>query len=184
MKKNLDEASLWVFIKCSIAMQDNMVPTPSEPTSVLRNAFVRDLKMVWRMKGLLQSSLDANQKSFLSAISSIWPHVQNIKSKKYPRLKFLSHPDDGWIEVTIDPTPSTAQHTIHFHLLEGHLLVMGKPIGKLPPESTTTGVLQRLFGNQNLRVHPSSLPGMDYVLSMPVYGHEVHVGSRDGSLLV
>jgi hypothetical protein len=184
MKENLDEASLRVFIKCSIAMQDNMVPPPSELTSVWKNAFVRDLKMVWRMKGLLQSSLDANQKSFLSAISSIWPHVQDIKSTKCPRLKFLSHPDDGWIEVTIDPTPSTAQHTIHFHLLEGHLLVMGKPIGKLPPEPTAAGVLQRLFGNQNLRVYPSSLPGMDHVLSMPVYGHEVHVGSRDGSLLV
>jgi hypothetical protein len=184
MKEDLDEVSLRCFIECSIAMQDNMVPTPSELTSVSKNAFVRDLKMVWRMKGLLQSSLDANQKIFLSAISSIWPHVQDIKSTKYPRLKFLSPPDDGWIEVTTDPTPSTAEQTIHFHLLEGHLLVMGKPIGKLLPGPRTTGVLQRLFGNQNLRAYSSPLPGMDHVLSMQPHGHQIHVGSRDGSLIV
>jgi hypothetical protein len=165
-------------------MQDNLVTNPAELSSVLKNALIRDLKMTWRMKGLLKSSLDASRKSLLSAISSIWPHVQDIRSTKYSRLKFLPAPDEGWIEVTIDPTPSTIQQTIHFHLLEGHLLLMGRPIGKLPPEERTTGVLQRLFGNQSLRVYPSQLSGMEHVLSMPVYGHEVHIGSRDGSLLV
>jgi hypothetical protein len=183
-KVDFDGASLQCFIECSITMQDNLITNPAELSSVLKNALVRDLKMVWRMKAVLQSSLAANQKSLLSAISSIWPHVQDIKSTEYPRLKFLPPPDEGWIEVTIDPTPSTTQQTIHFHLLEGHLLFMGQPIGRLPPESRTTGVLQRLFGNQSLRVYPSQLPGMDHVLSMPLYGHEIHVGYRDGSLIV
>jgi hypothetical protein len=164
MELDLDERSLQCFIECSITMQDNLVTNPPELESILKNALVRDMKLVWRMKALLQSSLEANPKSFLSAVGTILPHIKGIGATKYPRLEFLPSPEEDWIQVIIDPTPSTLQQTIHFHLLEGHLLVMGQPVGKLPPEHRTMGVLQRLFGSQSLRVHSSTLPGMTYAL--------------------
>ena len=170
MKDDLDGASLRCFIECSIEMQDSLDIKPADLPPILKNALVRDLKMVWRMKDLLQSSLGANQKSLLSAIGAILPHVRSSKSTKYSQIEFLPHPDEGWIRVAIDPTSHTSQQTIHFHLLEGHLLVMGRPISQLPSEWRTTGVLQRLFGNQNLRVFPSTLHGMTHMLPVTQIG--------------
>jgi hypothetical protein len=73
---------------------------------------------------------------------------------------------------------------VHFHLLEGHLLVMGKPIGKLPPEWRTAVVLQQLFGNQSLLTYPSSLPGMTYMLAIIMNGHQIHLRFRNGEVFV
>lgn len=61
---------------------------------------------------------------------------------------------------------------------------MGKPIGKLPAEYQTSTQLQQLFGNQNLLTYPSSLCGMTYMLGIVVFGHQIHLGFRNGRLVV
>lgn len=44
--------------------------------------------------------------------------------------------------------------------------------------------MQQLFGNQSLLTYPSALPGMTYMLAVPMYGNAVHLGFRHGVLVV
>ena len=181
---NLQPAALQCFIECSIALQDNLVNDPAALPRLLKNALIRDLKMVHRMRFLLRRSLEANTESLLSAINTIWPEPEGGPSRNCSGLRFLSFRDEGWIQLTVDSTKSTLQQTVHYHLLEGHLLVDGQTLGKLPSEHRKSVVLEQLFGNQNLLVYPSGLPGMSYCLSSSHRGHQIHIGFRNRDLIV
>jgi hypothetical protein len=180
----LQPAALRSFIECSISLQDNMVSNPAMLPLTLKNALIRDFKMVHQMRFTLKNSLESSQDSLISSITTIWPDVGGDQSRKYSRFEFLPDSDQWWVQVIIDATSQTTQQTVHFHLLEGHLLVMGKPVGKLPPEWRTAVALQQLFGNQSLLTYPSPLPGMTYMLAIIMNGHQIHLGFRNGEIFV
>ena len=180
----LQPAALRCFIECSIALQDNLTNDPATLPRLPRNALIRDLKMVYRMRFLLRRSLEASPESLLSAISTIWPEPEGNPPRDCSGLSFLTSLDEGWVQLTVDATKSTLQQTVHYHLLEGHLLVDGQALGKLPSEHRESWVLEQLFGNQSLLVYPSGVPGMSYCLSHSPRGHQIHIGFRNGTVVV
>jgi hypothetical protein len=182
--KSLEPENLESFIVCSIALQDNLVGDPDTLPPLLKNSFVRDLKMVYQLRNILRPSFETNPDSLLSSIATVWPSIEGDSSRSVSRVTFLSEPFPWWVEIVLNPTLQTKQQTVHFHLLEGHLLIMGQPVGKLPEEYRTAIVLKQLFGNQSLLTYPSSLPGMAYMLSFVQLGHEIHLGFRNGKLIV
>lgn len=184
IKGELLSDGLQCFIQTSIAMQDNMASDPAKLPMLLRNALVRDLKSTYRIRHVLQQALELNPECLISSISTVWPEIEGDVSRSFSPLFFLPDPNSWWVQITASATTRTNEQTVHFHLLEGHLLVMGKPVGKLPMEHRNALVLQQLFPNQTLLTYPSSLPGMTYMLAIKYYGHQIHLGFRSGVLFV
>ena len=182
--ETLSPAALQCFIGCSITLQDNLVNDPNALPHVLRNAIIRDAKMVYQMRIILRQSLEASPDSLTLSLTAAWPDPEGGPCKTFSKIEFLDEPNQWWVKVNTNPTAWTMQQTAHFHLLEGHLLVMGKAVGKLPVEHRTSPVLQHLFPNQSLLTYPSALPGMTYMLAIIVQGHQIHVGFRQGRLIV
>lgn len=182
--QNLQPAALRCFIECSIALQDNVIGNPDALPSTLRNALIRDLKMVYRMRITLRQSLEANPGSLTSAINAVWAGSDDGSSRSLSALTFLPQPNEWWIQTIVDATQHTRQQTVHYHLLEGHLIVDGQPLGKLPAEHRESVVLTQIFGAQNLLTYPSALPGMTYVVALPMYGHQIHIGFRNKKLII
>ncbi|TVY94359.1 hypothetical protein LAWI1_G000351 [Lachnellula willkommii] len=181
---NLDAQALQCYIESSITMQDNMASDVVSLPILLRFSLVRDLKMIYRMRYLLRKSLLDNPQSFVYAIKTVWPNVDGAASEKLSPFQFLEGAEQWWVTVTMEATHHTLPQTVHFHVLEGHLLVDGKPIGKLPAKYTTHIILTELFDNQNLSSYPSNLPGMNYTLTVVPYGHQIHLGFRNDHLVV
>ncbi len=181
---NLEPAALACFIECSITLQDNLASEPATLPPLSRNSLVRDLKMVHRMRFILRRSFEASPGSVESAINNVWPQSQGGTSRSYSESRFLELPHEWWIQSTIQAMRQTQQQTIHYHLLEGHLLIDGKPLGKLPAEHRKSVVLEQLFGKQSLLTYPSGLRGMTYMVAFIVRGHEIHIGFRNKSLIV
>ncbi|KAJ9667426.1 hypothetical protein H2201_002294 [Coniosporium apollinis] len=180
--QNLPPTALCHFIECSITLQDNLVDNPGSLPRSLRNALIRDLKVVHRMRFVLRRSVEASPDSLMAAINTAWPEPEGSPPRSSHELEFL--PNDWWIQTRVGATQQIAQQTIHYHLLEGHLFVDGRPLGKLPAEFRKSIVLHELFGDQTLLTFPSGLPGMTYVLAICMYGHQIHVGFRNGELIV
>ncbi|KJK63248.1 Protein of unknown function DUF3638 [Aspergillus parasiticus SU-1] len=92
------------------------------------------------------------------------------------------------IQSTVRIHPSSINCVLdkvfHFHLLEGHLLVDGKALGKLPADIRDSETLRGLFGNQRLIAFPSNMPGMNYVLALDREGHQIHLGYRNKNLVI
>jgi len=182
--ENMQPAALQCFIGCSITLQDNLVGDPASLPALLRNALIRDLKMVYQMRFILRQTLQANPDSLYSAIDDIWPQPEGEMSRSYSDSKFLEPPLEWWIRSTIGATRQTKQQTVHYHLLEGHLLIDGQPMGKLPAKHRESVVLEELFGKQSLLIYPSGLTGMTYTLAFPMDEHQIHLGFRNKTLIV
>jgi hypothetical protein len=142
------------------------------------------------------------------AIASVWAGL----GKDALRLEFLDSSgsgDDWWVQIIVPASKKSTNQTIHFHLLEGHLLIDGQSIGKLPAQIRQSIVLQQLLsvhlfeyfcpfghfwsglklthlssGEQILLTTPSNLPGMKYMLPQAVNKHVVHLGFRQENLVV
>jgi len=183
--KVLDAVALQTFLECSVALQDNMPNDPVGLTGILKRAIIRDVKMASRLQGILRQSVEKYPTGLIPCISTIWPNIQHDPKSKFNTPKFLSDlKDDCWIEIKIEFPACNAVQFIHIHLLRGHFLVMGQPIGRLSAVYRESVTLKTLFGNQSLLTYPSHLTGMSHLLAVSPNGHQIHVGLRDGKVVV
>ena len=173
-------AELKQFIICSITIQDNLPTEPSKLPTILKNALARDLRMVYALRHLLRHSLQACPDAFKLALDIIWPHNPAIARS----LDNLEISENFWCQSKTLATSWARPQSVQYSLLEGHLLIDGKPLGKLPAEVLESPILKELFGNQNPLTFPSSLPGMSYQLVFTIQNHEIHLGWRQGHLII
>lgn len=73
---------------------------------------------------------------------------------------------------------------VHYNFVEGHLLVDGKPLGRLPLDIRESEDVKELFGNQHLLTFPSSLSGMSHVMATRIRDNEVHFGLRGKNVTI
>ncbi|KAK6844078.1 hypothetical protein PG987_004938 [Apiospora arundinis] len=73
---------------------------------------------------------------------------------------------------------------MHYNCLEGHLLVDGKALGKLPSEIRESEYVKELFGNTHLITIPSRMPGMTHSLLQNPKGHDIHFGLHKGAVVI
>ncbi|KAL9633457.1 MAG: hypothetical protein Q9164_004691 [Protoblastenia rupestris] len=182
--KELQPAAFECFIECSITLQDNLVGDPGALPLFSKNSLIRDIKMIYRMRSVLRKSLESSPDSVSAAISKVWQHTWNSTRRSFAKAIFLEPPYDWWVMLTVHGTYQKKQQTIHYHLLQGHLLVDGQLVAKLPPEHRGSLIIEQLFGKQSLLTYPSGLYGMSYTLAFKVNGYQVHIGVRNNSLIV
>ncbi|KAE8149344.1 hypothetical protein BDV25DRAFT_156541 [Aspergillus avenaceus] len=179
----LDAENFRCFIEATLAMQESLVIDLSKFTSYTRSMLVRDIKMMEAMRPVLRESVTRYPASLGLAIDAFWPNVVS-NSRSYIEWEFLLHSHEWWVTSTIQATEYTEPQVLHYHLLEGHLLVDGRAMGKLPTDIRDSETLKELFGNQRLVAFPSSMPGMSYTLAMDKEGHRVHIGYREQQVVI
>ncbi|KAK6583459.1 hypothetical protein PZA11_004535 [Diplocarpon coronariae] len=183
-KCTLDSAAIRCFVESSIALQNNMSSDPLSMSQSTKIALVRDLKTTFQMRRILKSFLQADPESLTSALSHILPNLEDDSAENYSGVDFLpsSHDWEIWIEMLSGGAPD--KQFVLISLLEGHLFVNGKPMGKMSAEWRDSEVVKRVFGSQNLLTYQSSLPGMTYVLALRMNGYHIHLGSRQNQIIV
>lgn len=171
------------YVESSLALQENM---PNNITSLplpLKNALACDVKMASGMYCALEATLISSPDDLVSIINGIWQRPEETQIvHQHPTV--LDEPNHDWVQWTLQANRATRSQQFHFNLLEGHLLVDGQPLGKLPQQYLQSVVVQQLFGKQSLLIYPSDLPGMTYMLSFPIKGHYVHFGFRGKNTII
>ncbi|TGO19500.1 hypothetical protein BTUL_0004g01400 [Botrytis tulipae] len=181
--KILEPTALRCFIECSITLQDNLSNDPALAPLGLRNAIIQDLKAVYHMRHALRESLIASPESLLLAVGIVWPLPEGSQPRVSSSLVF-DCPEKWWVYAKVVGSSLMKQQTLSFHLFYGYLLIDGQPLGMLPAEYRSSAVLRDLFGDVNLLTFPSSLPGSQFQLTNDQFGHTIHLGSRDGKVVV
>ncbi|KAE8402926.1 hypothetical protein BDV37DRAFT_294915 [Aspergillus pseudonomiae] len=181
--QELDGESFKGFIEVTFTLQESLLIDVSELQTFTRNILVRDIKMMAALRPMLRQASTMHQISLISAIDTCWPGVE-LTSKQCTPWQFLSQPYEWWLMSTVQGTENTISQVIHYHLLEGHLLIDGQTMGKLPADVRDSEVLKELFGNQRLVAYPSNMLGMTYVLANDQEGHQIHLGYREKELVI
>ncbi len=93
-------------------------------------------------------------------------------------------PNDRWLFTRTASSSDRRSQELHYNMLEGELLVDGKPLGRLPTNYIQDTLYLRLFGAQILHVFPSDMDGMIYMSAQKVNGYLVHFGKRGEKLVI
>ncbi|KAL2868108.1 uncharacterized protein BJX67DRAFT_387489 [Aspergillus lucknowensis] len=170
-RSGFDSESLKCFFEASLAMQESLVVDLSKFTRITRNMLVRDIKMAVLLTSLIREGAVKYPGSIGQAIDAVWPEGDNTQ-RHYADWALLPSPYNDWATSTTHGSEDTRSQVLFFHLLEGHLVIDGQTIGKLPADIRDSDILKELFGNQRLFALPSNLH------------HHVHLGYRNNRLII
>ncbi|POS86765.1 hypothetical protein EPUL_003186 [Erysiphe pulchra] len=173
---------IFSYLDSTIALQEYLSDNKISLDFSLKAALIRDAKIVWKIRYHLSASL-----TIPILISVIKRYISNLAftpTSNESSIKFLSSPQEWFISILTEKSTRIKQQHIILNLLTGHLLIDGKPMGKLPDEWRQSEIYKTLFNTEIIHVWPSQLSGMDYKLNRVRYGHEVHFGTRAGKKII
>ena len=182
----MNAEDLCTFVQASVALQENMVADLEKLPQSLKNMLVRDAKMAYQIHLLIQESIEGNPESLGIAINKTWSDPSNFTGRTYSSWHFLAPPNERWVASNVTSTLNDflVPQVVHYNFVEGHLLIAGKPIGRLPGNIRESEDVKELFGNQHLLTFPSPLNGMSHVMATRIRGHEIHFGLRGKTVVI
>jgi hypothetical protein len=170
------------FFRSSIALQENLLDSLDRLPPHLRSLLTQDMSASYQMRGIVEKWVDSDIGLVEKAIDETWVDGSVLAKRSYSPWKKLTGKNSWWISSETVPTGSIAPQRVRYHLLQGHLLVDEKPLGRLPLGIRDDESMQELFGGRHLLTRPSGL--LDYQILAEMEGHQVHVGIRDGRITV
>ncbi|KAF4338326.1 very large low complexity [Fusarium beomiforme] len=170
------------FFRASIALQESLLINLDRLDPTLKHLLIEDLSSSYDMRNLIEQWFHRHYKLLECSINETWTDSGAIGMRSYSPWKMLYGPHAWWVTSQIASTKWTSPQAIHYHLLQGHLIVDGKPLGRLPLQMRQDPAIQELFGEQHLLTRPSSL--LEYQLVSEVERHEIHFGSKDGRVVI
>jgi hypothetical protein len=101
----------------------------------------RDRRLSHSLEPTLSKRIKDNRAGLDQAISSLW-------SAFYVGTKWRHHssPNDRWLCCETQSRQGSAAQRVDLNLLDGCLLIDGKPLGRLPQEITSHPTYARIFG--------------------------------------
>ncbi|KAF9221820.1 hypothetical protein BS17DRAFT_710204 [Gyrodon lividus] len=168
-----------ILVFCAILIHDS---TPAVLTGIPKESRLlheRDRRLSMASEEILANCV---QESSLSeginlAITRVW-----CDYRPGSQWKRLDHPNSRWISCQTARTDAQQPQGVHFNLVNGALLVEGKPLGTLPREFTGHSLYKLIFGSRVLDVIPGCIPGMEYTTRGQISGWQVHFAMKGDEL--
>lgn len=169
----------------SIAAEAQAIVCDSAPVDktslppLVQQSLIRHFKIAHKLEPYVSQLLPLHGVGLNSAVQHIWHGVSlgpewTVESKSSP----------SWVSNNTIPVQGGQSQTVQFNLLGGHILVDGKPVGKVPDSIKSASLFQQIFGSSVLRVFSSDISGMDCRVSQHIEGNEVHLGLRGRTVVV
>ncbi|RDB23570.1 hypothetical protein Hypma_009270 [Hypsizygus marmoreus] len=140
-----------ILVECSIQVHDNIPRNCS--LVALNHLLSRDRRLSQSIAPLLWSKIAVSKAGLDQALAATW--TAYVPGSTWTQL---TRPNDRWITTF----SSEAFASVHFNLLDGALLINGKPLGRLPSSITTNPTYIRILGEKILDVIPSNHQDMDF----------------------
>lgn len=130
------------FIECAIMVHNNTPANFDTASNELRRLIARDRRLAHRMEPHLARSVTKDRTGLDRAIQSLW---SSYRPGTAPWKPLELHNARWWRTQTDEEADQKAQR-IHVNLLDGRLLIAGKPLGRLPREMVAHPTYLRIFG--------------------------------------
>lgn len=170
------------FFRSSIALQENLLDSLDRLPPHLQSLLAQDMSASYQMRGVVERWVKNDFGLVERAIDGTWANSSALYKRSYSPWTKLKGKNSWWITSETARNGSVAPQRVHYHLLQGHLLVDQKPLGRLPLEIRDDESVRELFEGRHLLTRPSGL--LDYQILTEMEGHQVHVGIRDGKIIV
>ncbi|KAL6306962.1 hypothetical protein BKA93DRAFT_878262 [Sparassis latifolia] len=167
------EEDVSVLIQCAVHLRDNIPTTEKDIPSNLPLLLERERRLSHFLEPALRDVIRRLSGVLDKPLAILWQEFQEGQTWVQ-----MQEPNDRWMTVAYGRT------TVHINVLNGELLVSGKPLGRLPGAIVTHPDYIRIFSKKILDVIPSDMPGMDFATRADVFGFHVHFSLDCGQLTV
>ena len=169
----------WVFF--SIAVHDNTPGSKAHLSAVVRRLLLNDRKLSFEVSATVRTLLSkGNNNGLDQAVKIIWSSFE-INSAPWTSLPLHN---ERWLQKSTCAVKGQDAQVVSYNLLEGELLVSGRPLGRLPQDYIHSELYVRIFGPQIFSVCASNMPGMLYMSARDVEGHQLHFGKRADDIVI
>ncbi|KAI0321334.1 hypothetical protein OF83DRAFT_346661 [Amylostereum chailletii] len=160
------------FLECSATLNDNAPPLANKVDQALKAVLNRDRRLAHYLERTLERKLNNDWGSPIlkQAITAVWPGYRPRSSS----WEALPVPNSRWVTARTRHDAADGAQQIHFNLLDGRLLVNGKPLGRLPKDIVVHPLYVRIFGKKILNVIHSEMLGMEFCTRTEISGYRVH----------
>ena len=134
------DSDVMKLIYCSIVVQDNTLP--GNPLTGSHAFRARDTRLSHFLAPALWDIIQEKHKGLDDALTAIWSEYRPGSGWEQ-----LPHPNDRWVTTSTPVMDSHARSTVHLNLLDGALLINGKPLKRLPSSIVTHPTFCRVLGS-------------------------------------
>jgi hypothetical protein len=135
------KADVAILLECAIAINENRPPPSAQASSDYDQLQTYlDRHLAHRLEARLRSLLQKDRSGLDIALAAVWPNYRASSASCCFRA------GSQWLSVSTDPGHGGTHQTVEYDLIQGRLLVDGKPLGRLPREITTHITFIRTFG--------------------------------------
>lgn len=170
---------LALAIEAQAIICDNTPVSRTTLPLLIQQSLIRHSKIAHKLEPYIQQLLPLHGAGMNSAVQHIWHGV-----KLGPKWAVRSDTSPSWVFNKTTPAGGAQSQIICFNLLSGHMLIDGKPVGKVPDGIRSASLFRQIFGSSVLRVFASDMPGLDCRVSQHIEGHEIHLGLRGRAVII
>ncbi len=131
-----------ILVECAIVIHDNTPPHLDDKFPDFQRLLHRDRRLSHLLELPVIKLIDTDRCGLDTAIGSVWSGYQSGGGR-------WQQPNSRWLMSHTAPllgrTGQRAQE-VHYNILDGELLVGGKPLGRLPREIVGHATYKRIFG--------------------------------------
>ena len=133
---------LSIFVRCAIAIHDNSPADLDSAPLELKRLCTRDRRLAHSVELLLSQRIRENHDGLDVAVTSVFPRYR--RGSAWTQLE---KPNDRWWSTTTSSASGHASQDIHLNILDGQLLIDGKPLGRLPKTISKHPMYLRVLRN-------------------------------------
>ncbi|KIW82284.1 hypothetical protein Z517_05311 [Fonsecaea pedrosoi CBS 271.37] len=163
-----------VFLQCCMLIRNSASAISGATDPLTPILYQRWRSLCYRSYTVLAAQiLGAQSRCLDEAIGQTW-----VSYKAGDGWRPVSDTFDHWLFNTLSSQGGERPVVVHYNLLTGEFLVDGLPLARLPSEFMELPVYRTLFGQSDLEVMPSTLPGMQFSVKHDHAGYAVHLDIR------
>ncbi|KAI6026989.1 hypothetical protein EDC04DRAFT_3143070 [Pisolithus marmoratus] len=171
--------ALEILVCCAIVVRNNTPLQFSALTGMSRLLVERDCRLSWTLEELVGTMILKGNDGIDLGIERVWP----VYSRATPWQR-AGTDDCSWFTAETHSFATQCSQKVHFNVLNGTLLVGGRPVGRLPDEIRTDPLFTMLFGAQAPDILPGDMPGMGYTTRGLINEYRVYFRMETQGLII
>ena len=181
---HLSDEHIAIFLEAAILLKETLPDKVKDMPPILKQRYVNDVQLLCLLENRLVKALTSTT-VLETTLATIWPKPPDSPPRRFEPWERLPYPRASWITSSTIASKEEMAQSVHFHILDGTLLINGMHLGKLPDQFLQTEGFREVFGMEKVFwIWPSMLPGMIYMAASLLDRHEIHFGLRGNEIII
>ncbi|KAF2149050.1 hypothetical protein K461DRAFT_324482 [Myriangium duriaei CBS 260.36] len=167
--EDLAEEDLSLFVRASVAFQNNLPAKKEGMPSAFRRLLINDTNLGQSIQPVLYHTVSCHPEQLSLALSE----ATLGSTARITSWDLRQDVSENWISSRGAEELQSDQ--IDYNYVTGMLLINGQPRGQLPPEFFDSEDVRELFGDRPIQAYTTNKYGMTHQLTAPIQGNHVYL---------